>query len=309
MTRLAITLATAWLAVAALDAHAAPTRLFENRFGQVEVPVTPRCIVSLHDFSLTTQLLELGHTPCGSSGRKRLFEAPVFRGATGHFDTTSIRYIGSHQAPDIETIAALEPDLIVGLSYHANLRETLSRIAPVVLMPAREAGIQANAAELAALTGTQTRYQAMLDEYRAVIADLRARVPHRDRITITTLELYADGFQLIGRGGMDDVIADAGFARVPAYRQAQRHIPYSLEQLGAFDSDVMVDSYDANLDSDAQTAAVRALPSWQNLFAVRHDQFLYVDRSRATDTMQGLLRSAYQLRSRLTGHPIQVQRP
>lgn len=304
-----MTLVAAWLTAAAGHANAAPTRLVENRFGQVEVPVSPRCIVSLHDFSLTTQLLELGHTPCGSSGRKRLFEAPVFRGATGHFDTASIRYIGSHQAPDIETIAALEPDLIVGLSYHANLRETLSRIAPVVLLPAREAGIQAYAAELAALTGTEARYQAMLAEYRAVIADLRARVPHRERITITTLELYADGFQLIGRGGMDDVIADAGFARAPAYRQAQQHIPYSLERLGAFDSDVIVDSYDVGLDSDAQTAAVRALPSWRNLFAIRHDQFLYIDRSRATDTMQGLLRSAHRLRAHLMDRPIQVQRP
>lgn len=301
----------AWLiAVFAMaQASAAETRIFENSLGRATVPVAPRCIVSLHDFSLTTQLLELGYTPCGSSGRKRLFAAPVFRGATGHFDTSAIRYIGSHQAPDVETIAALAPDLIIGLSYHANLRETLSRIAPVVLLPAQEAGIQAYAAELADLTGTQVRYQAMLAEYRTVIADLRARVPERERITITTLELYADGFQLIGRGGMDTVIADAGLARLPAYRHAQRNIPYSLEQLGAFDSDILVDSYDASLDSDAQTAAVRALPSWQNLFAIRHGQFLYVDRSRATDTLQGLLGSAYRLRAHLTARRLHLQSP
>lgn len=79
---------------------AVETRSFTNQFGTVEVPVAPRCVVSLHDFSLTTQLLELGVVPCGSSGRKRVFEDAFFRGASQRYDTSAIHYIGTHQAPD-----------------------------------------------------------------------------------------------------------------------------------------------------------------------------------------------------------------
>ena len=85
----------AWvlLGLSSMQAVAADTRGFENRFGRVEVPVAPRCVVSLHDLSLTTQLLELGITPCGSTGRKKLFSDALFRGAQQRFDVSGISYV------------------------------------------------------------------------------------------------------------------------------------------------------------------------------------------------------------------------
>nr|WP_232916632.1 ABC transporter substrate-binding protein [Pseudomonas corrugata] len=278
---------------------AAETKVFENSFGRVEVPVSPRCIVSLHDFSLTTQLLELGIKPCGSTGRKKLFSDVLFRGAQERFDVTGIQYIGSHQSPDLEAIAALKPDLIVGLSYHADLKEKLSKIAPVVLLPSRESDIKTYAKQLAELVGKQQRYEEMLREYEWVVSEFKKRVKDPSRITVTTLEVYTDGFQLIGRGGMDDVIADFGLGRVAAYREARQNVPYSLERIGDFDSDFIIDTYEELLDSEASTAAFRQSPQWQNLFAVKNRQFLYLNRSRYADTMQGLLGSAYLLMSHI----------
>lgn len=287
------------LALVAVHASAAETKVFENGFGRVEVPVTPHCIVSLHDFSLTTQLLELGIKPCGSTGRKKLFSDVLFRGAQERFDVAGIQYIGSHQSPDLEAIAALKPDLIVGLSYHADLKEKLSKIAPVVLLPSREGDIKTYAGELAELVGKQQRYEEMLSEYQWVVSEFKKRVKDPSRITVTTLEVYTDGFQLIGRGGMDDVIADFGLGRVAAYGEARQNVPYSLERIGDFDSDFIIDTYEELLDSEASTAAFRQSPQWQNLFAVKNRQFLYLNRSRYADTMQGLLGSAYLLMSHI----------
>ncbi|XXD87327.1 ABC transporter substrate-binding protein [Pseudomonas sp. Z4-20] len=287
------------LALLSMDAGAAETKVFENSFGRVEVPVEPHCIVSLHDFSLTTQLLELGIKPCGSTGRKKLFSDVLFRGAQERFDVTGIQYIGSHQSPDLEAIAALKPDLIVGLSYHADLKEKLSKIAPVVLLPSRESDIKTYAKELAELVGKQQRYEEMLREYQWVVSEFKKRVKDPSRITVTTLEVYTDGFQLIGRGGMDDVIADFGLGRVAAYREARQNVPYSLERIGDFDSDFIIDTYEQMLDSEASTAAFRQSPQWRNLFAVKNRQFLYLNRSRYADTMQGLLGSAYLLMSHI----------
>ncbi|XXE57240.1 ABC transporter substrate-binding protein [Pseudomonas sp. R1-15] len=287
------------LALLSMPAGAAETKVFENSFGRVEVPVSPRCIVSLHDFSLTTQLLELGIKPCGSTGRKKLFSDVLFRGAQERFDVAGIQYIGSHQSPDLEAIAALKPDLIIGLSYHADLKDKLSKIAPVVLLPSRESDIKTYAKELADLVGKQQRYEEMLREYQWVVSEFKKRVKDPARITVTTLEVYTDGFQLIGRGGMDDVIADFGLGRVAAYREARQNVPYSLERIGDFDSDFIIDTYEELLDSETSTAAFRQSPQWRNLFAVKNRQFLYLNRSRYADTMQGLLGSAYLLMSHI----------
>lgn len=278
---------------------ASETRIFENQFGRVEVPVAPRCIVSLHDLSLTTQLLELGVTPCGSTGRRRLFSEVRFRGADQRFDVSTIRYVGSHQSPDLEAIASLQPDLIVGLSYHADLQDSLSHIAPVVLLPSRETDIKTYAAELAELVGSQQRYQELLAEYQWIVDEFAKRVSDPARITVTTLEVYPDGFQLIGRAGMDDVIDDFGLGRVEAYQQARQNVPYSLERIGDFDSDFIIDTYEEMLDSEASTEAFRRSPQWQNLFAVENQQFLYFNRSRFAETMQGLIGSAYLLLSHI----------
>ena len=280
-------------------ATAAETRTFENQFGRVQVPVAPRCVVSLHDFSLTAQLLELGITPCGSTGRKKLFSDVTLRGVQERFDVSAIRYVGSHQAPDIEAIAALKPDLIVGLSYQADLKEKLAGIAPVVLLPVREGDIKTYASQLADLVGKQSRYQELLKEYQWVVSEFKKRVKQPERITVTTLEVYPDGFQLIGRGGMDDVIADFGLGRVAAYREARRNVPYSLERIGDFNSDFIIDTYEEMLGSEASTAAFRRSAQWQNLFAVKNRQFLYFNRSRFPDTMKGLIGSAYLLMSHI----------
>lgn len=278
---------------------AAEMRRFSNQFGTVDVPVAPRCVVSLHDFSLTTQLLELGIVPCGSTGRKRLLEETFYRGASQRYDTSAIRYIGTHQAPDIETIAALKPDLIVGLSYHAALREKLSAIAPVVLLPVHEEGIVSYAAQLADLVGRTPRYNEMRREYEGIVASFRRRVDQPADITVTPMEIYRDGFRIIGRGGMEQVIADFGLGHVPADENSSPNIPYSLERLSDFDSDVIIDTYEEMLGEEAETRAFRATAQWQNMFAVRNRQFLYFNRSRYGETMEGLIGSATLLFSHI----------
>lgn len=287
------------LLTSAASSFAEEMKPFANQFGAAEVPVAPRCVVSLHDFSLTTQLLELGITPCGSSGRKRLFEDTIFRGASQRYDTSSIRYVGTHQAPDIETIAALKPDLIVGLSYHKALREKLSSIAPVVLLPVREKGILVYAEQLADIVGKRARYLELQKEYRGLVGEFAKRVDDPDAITVTPIEIYRDGFRIIGRGGVEQVIADFGLGHVPAFEKSSRDIPYSLERLSDFDSDVIIDTYEEMLGEEAETKAFRSTAQWQNLFAVRNRQFLYFNRSRYGETMNGLIGSATLLLSHI----------
>lgn len=96
---------------------------------------------------------------------------------------------------------------------------------------------------------------------------------------------------------MEQVVADFDLGHVPAIEASSRDIPYSLERLSDFESDVIIDTYEDMLAEEAETRVVRASAQWQNLFAVRNRQFLYLNRSRYGETMEGLIGSATLLLS------------
>ncbi|WCN12360.1 ABC transporter substrate-binding protein [Marinomonas mediterranea] len=287
--------------------QAAEMRMFENQFGKVEVPVKPKCVVSLHDFSLTVQLYELGIRPCGSVARKRFWSEPYFRGVEHRFDTEGLVYVGSHKSPDEEAIAMLEPDLIIGLPYQEKLKDKLSNIAPVVILPTKEKTIEEWAAQLADLVGETARYKDQKKEYQWVVSEFKRLIPNPEKVTVTTLEIYEDNFQLIGRGGLDEVIADMGLGRTQGYKNAKKGVNYSLERISDLDADVIIDTYEPLLDSREETEEFRASPQWKSLFAVKNNQFLYFNRSRYGDSMGGLIGSSYLLLSHLAERDLKTQ--
>lgn len=296
------------LSVFSSSVYSAEMRIFENQFGKVEVPVKPKCVVSLHDFSLTIQLYELGVRPCGSVARKRFWSEPYFRGVQHRFDTTDLAYVGSHKSPDEEAIAALNPDSIVGLSYQEKFKEKLSHIAPVVILPTKEKSIEEWAGQLADIVGETARFKDQQREYHWIISEFKRLVPHPENITVTTLEVYEDNFQLIGRGGLDEVIADMGLGRPEGYLKAKQGINYSLERISDMDADIIIDAYEPLLDSREDTAEFRKSPQWRNLFAVKNNQFLYFNRSRFGESMDGLISSAYLLFSHIVERELKTQK-
>ncbi len=295
------------LFILAIDVQAEDKKIFSNQFGDVEVPVNPQCVVSLHDFSLTIQLMELGVTPCGSVARKKLWKPAYFRGAQHRFNTDAIKYVGSHSSPDIEAIASLKPDLIIGLSYQKKWVEKLATIAPVVILPTRESHTTIWAEQLASLVNKSDKFKQQQKEYNWILAEFNRLLPNASEISITTLEVYEDNFQLIGRGGLDHVIEDMKLGRVEAYQKAKKGVNYSLERISDFNSDVIVDTYEPLLNSREDTQDFRNSLQWKNLFAIKNNQFLYFHRSRYGESMGGLIGSAYLLSSHLTERPLKSQ--
>jgi len=100
--------------------HAAGETVIKNR---------PERVVAL-DFRYVEHLLALGIPPVGvadRAGYKRL----VGVGADGLADSADV---GTRQEPNLETIAALRPDLIIGVAFrHAGIYDRLSAIAPTLL--------------------------------------------------------------------------------------------------------------------------------------------------------------------------------
>jgi iron complex transport system substrate-binding protein len=167
---------------AADEAGGGSTRPFEHAMGTTEVPVSPSRIVSLHSTSITWQLATLGVVPIATSSAPADDPTVYIRladpAAAAALD--GIVSVGDAEL-DLEQIASLRPDLIVGDDYNAEQYDELSAIAPTVLVRSDEPddrylGVQRRLAEL---TGTMDVLERLHDEYDARTAALRERYGDR----------------------------------------------------------------------------------------------------------------------------------
>ncbi|GAB2524182.1 ABC transporter substrate-binding protein [Nocardiopsis aegyptia] len=112
------------------DAGAAGTHVVEHARGEAEVPEDPQRVVVLEPVQLDTSVA-LGAVPVGAAVFDEAAGAPAYLGE----EASGIESVGTVPEPNLEKIAALEPDLILGTeSRHSALFDQLDSIAPTVFM-------------------------------------------------------------------------------------------------------------------------------------------------------------------------------
>lgn len=300
MHRLIATLAV--LAALALPVAAQGMRTFTDDAGNtVEIALAPQRIVSLRGEQFTSALHELGAPVVASSGR--VSEGvndgrPYPRGAYDLFNLTfedgGMAWIGNPNNPDLEAIAAADPDLILIPDWQTELYDQLSAIAPTVVV-----GIWGNpllqryrkvadaAGRLDAYAAMRAAYEAKLDKARAVVAD---RIGDPSQVSVAIAEVF-DGELWVYRdyAALSQVIRDLGFS-TPEFIAAIEggNAQVSPELLPQIDADFLVGTYNVAFDQppSARLAEFDALvPGWDEvLHAPRHDQHILLDR----ETMRGV---------------------
>ncbi|MEM6429247.1 MAG: ABC transporter substrate-binding protein [Deinococcota bacterium] len=228
--------------------YAQDTRTITDDFGvEIEVPVNPQRIVSLSDNGFTLPLLELGVIPVGTRGRGTPPDGLFIRGGElllgVDFDNSDIQYVGDFP-PDLELIAALEPDLIIGFDYEAI--DQLRLIAPTYAIDFSLRDADDIYDILAELTGSQDQLVFLRRKYNEQLNRLRELVDVGN-ITISTIHADNDGtfFAFNPYPGIGDVLIDAGFNRpdaITALPQGQNNV-ISAERLQEFDGDFIITTY------------------------------------------------------------------
>ncbi len=119
------------------DTLSGGTRTIKHVMGKTEVPESPTRIVSLDVGEITDCLVALGKDPLGSVTYPKSIsgETPGYPAALAG-ETEGIRSVGGSGEPNLEKIASLEPDLILGFDYSGvgEIYEQLSEIAPTVVV-------------------------------------------------------------------------------------------------------------------------------------------------------------------------------
>lgn len=152
------------------------TRSFEHFAGLTEIPVRAQRIVTLQDQNALLPLLELGVRPVASAGQEDGAGGHRFR-RTESYDTSEIAFVGSFGEPDLELIAAQNPDLIVGNSGYIESYDALSAIAPTVLIEVFERPLTESLHQFADLVGALDRWEELKRNYDAAIEALRSDLP------------------------------------------------------------------------------------------------------------------------------------
>jgi iron complex transport system substrate-binding protein len=229
--------------------------------GPVAVPARAERVVCL-DLSKIQRMLDVGVVPVGvPDGWQPLDEHAAWYG--------SVARTGTQSAPDIEAIAALRPDLVLGSPQGVDdaLYARLSALAPTVVLAAR--GLGAGWKELseadAIAAGRQAELATVRERYAARLGEVRAL--HAAALQQRWIGFYGipgGAYALLPESGPGVVLTDLGTPPVAEASGIFREVSY--EELGTFSGAGLV-LLDAQVDGSLTppTAALRAQATFATL--------------------------------------------
>lgn len=300
LIRAAVALALA-LAVAT-PALAQETRVFTAANGSFDIPVAPQRIVALNDQIVALPLYEMGAPVVGSAGRVDGEGNTYLRGGMDtlgiDFSNSDIGYVGQFNALDVEAIAALQPDLIIGGTYtDPAVIDQLQAIAPTLVIDNSALGLVETLRALADASGKGGDFDARYQRYLDNVARTRAYIGDTAAISATMTFMFPAGGELwvyrANLGAIAQVLSDLGFAQPEAVAALEpTQASWSAELIQELDADFIFGFY--RQQPDATPEAVRAAyeafaPGWcQALTACRNGQFILLPGPAFGSTMTGL---------------------
>jgi len=249
----------------------------EHAFGKATIHGNPARVVSLYQ-GATDTAVALGIEPVGVV--ESWTEKPMYRYLRQ--DLQEVTYLGLETQPDLERIAWLAPDLIVGASNrHRTIYPLLDRIAPTVI-PGNVYDFKALLELMAKATGRVARGKELLTQWQARVEDFRARIQRKlgDQWPqeVAILSFRADHARIYYAGFARSVLDELGFSAPATHRKEGWGIKLtSQESIPAMDAEAVF------IFMDDDPAVLRTFdtwsshPLWKNLQAVRQQDVYQVD--------------------------------
>lgn len=245
----------------------------EHAMGSTDVTCTPERVVTLGQ-GQTDSTLALGVTPVGVA-------EPWTDEFYGYLpeEVHDAETVGSELEPDLETIASLEPDLILGSKLrHEEINEQLSQIAPTVFAEMIGRTWKDNVELWAQALCREDEGEEILAAWEERTAAFEEQLGGLADTEVSLIRFKPDQVRIYLTGFPGSVLRDAGLTRPEAqqvadWENAEQLVEISKERIPDMDGDVIFVMLSDWAEGEAleMQEAWTSHPLWQQLRAVQHD--------------------------------------
>ncbi len=243
-------------------------------------PSDPKRIVTLDPWLSLGMLDELGAPIIG---------VPILgiqdKALRDKMKTAGVADLGHPLEPSLESVIALQPDLIIGYSYlHQQVYDKLSDVAPTLLLEQMDWKDQF--LMLAGIANRMEAARAMMDAYQRRAASIRERVPEDLEVSVVRVapfgfQVYLDGpdayapYRVLREAGVRrtdyETTTDATMLKRPDWEEL-------LELNGGVLLYVVASGLDPSPDNDLASSTIEN-PIWRLLPAVASGRAHRIDRA------------------------------
>ncbi|HBF81601.1 MAG TPA: iron-siderophore ABC transporter substrate-binding protein [Streptomyces sp.] len=258
----------------------ADTHTVSTAMGNVKVPVAPKRVVVLDTAELDSALT-LGVKPVGAT------HADVDSGFLSYLSedqVAGIKDVGALMTPNLESIAALKPDLILTSKIrHGDKYDELKKIAPTVMTENTGFTWKENFQTHANALGKVPEAEKVISDYAAHTAKVTEALGGKEKAAATEVNMvrFVEGadIRIYGKQNyIGTVLADIGLGRPAIVDKAKDGFSYDVspEKIDLADADVIFHSTygDAKKSKETQTVGSGL---WKNMAAVKNDKVFPVD--------------------------------
>lgn len=248
-------------AASASASGSADTRAVSHAMGETEVPAEPERVVVL-DSSFLDAALALDVTPVGATEAEAGAGMPEYLAE----DVPDIEVVGLTDDPNIEAIAELRPDLILGAKVrHEDFYDELSEIAPTVFTESSGTNWKDGLEVTADALGASEEAEALVEAHEARAAEIGEATGAAGRHASIVRFLLPDEIRIYGPDTFSgSVLSDVGFD-LGDHEWDEYSMTYiSPEQLGLADADVIFGTSYGGRDTAAFEDAFTPIESLWN---------------------------------------------
>ncbi|MGH1042193.1 iron siderophore-binding protein [Bacillus wiedmannii] len=250
----------------------------EHAMGKTEVPANPKRVVILTNEG-TEALLELGVKPVGAV--KSWTGDPWYPHIKDKMK--DVKVVGDEGQVNVETIASLKPDLIIGNKMrHEKVYEQLKAIAPTVFSETLRGEWKDNFKFYAKALNKEKEGQKVLTDYDTRMKDLKAKLGDKVNQEISMVRFMPGDVRIYHGDTFSGVILkELGFKRPGDQNKddfAERNV--SKERISAMDGDVLFYfTFDKGNDKKGSELEKEYIndPLFKNLNAVKDSKAYKVD--------------------------------
>ncbi|MFD1954536.1 ABC transporter substrate-binding protein [Paenibacillus thailandensis] len=254
------------------------TRVVKHAMGEATITGTPQKVVVLTNEG-TEALLALGVKPVGAV--KSWTGDPWYDHIKDQMEGVTV--VGEESQPNIELIAGLQPDLIIGNKMRQEkVYEELSAIAPTVMAEDLRGDWQVNFKLYAEALGKTAEGEQLMKAYNDRIADFKSKAGDKLNKTVSVVRFMAGKTRVYHTDTFSGVIFDQiGIARTEMTKNAKDKFVDEItkERLPEADADILFYFTYETGDGKANATEQEWVndPLWQNLNAVKSGNAHKVD--------------------------------